>query len=211
MRSNASTRNPAATSGQPRECAISVVGCAMSMSGGSSRMPPSPRALSDIEERELWREVIDSSEVGRDMLEPGGAARAARRARRATLRARDSAARRRRAGLGFRGVAGVSRLERRIRQPAAGCWIASARDELLALAPPPARAPCMDRESGVAAHGAPMAAAPWPDAASAGVSFAGGMPAGHAPRRRPSWPRIAEWARRTCAPRPALSRLDLHA
>jgi probable DNA repair protein len=42
-----------------------------------------PRALSDIEERELWRAVIDSSEAGRDMLDPGGAARAARRARRA--------------------------------------------------------------------------------------------------------------------------------
>jgi ATP-dependent helicase/nuclease subunit B len=43
----------------------------------------SPRALGDIEERELWREVIDSSEVGRDILEPAGAARAARHARRA--------------------------------------------------------------------------------------------------------------------------------
>ncbi len=43
----------------------------------------SPRALSDIEERELWRAVIDSSGVGRDILEPAGAARAARRARRA--------------------------------------------------------------------------------------------------------------------------------
>jgi probable DNA repair protein len=43
----------------------------------------SPRALSDIEERELWRSVIDSSGAGRDILEPTGAARAARRARRA--------------------------------------------------------------------------------------------------------------------------------
>jgi ATP-dependent helicase/nuclease subunit B len=43
----------------------------------------SPRALSDIEERELWRSVIDSSDVGQDILEPAGAARAARRARRA--------------------------------------------------------------------------------------------------------------------------------
>jgi ATP-dependent helicase/nuclease subunit B len=42
----------------------------------------SPRALSDIEERELWRTVIDSSAVGRDLLDPTGAARAARRARR---------------------------------------------------------------------------------------------------------------------------------
>jgi ATP-dependent helicase/nuclease subunit B len=43
----------------------------------------SPRALSDIDERELWRAVIDSSDVGQDILEPTGAARAARRARRA--------------------------------------------------------------------------------------------------------------------------------
>ncbi len=42
----------------------------------------SPRALSDIDERELWRAVIDSSDAGRDILEPAGAARAARRARR---------------------------------------------------------------------------------------------------------------------------------
>jgi ATP-dependent helicase/nuclease subunit B len=42
-----------------------------------------PRALSDIEERELWRAVIGSSNAGRDILEPTGAARAARRARRA--------------------------------------------------------------------------------------------------------------------------------
>jgi probable DNA repair protein len=42
-----------------------------------------PRALSDIDERELWRAVIDSSEVGQNILEPAGAARAARRARRA--------------------------------------------------------------------------------------------------------------------------------
>src|SRR5258708_9856646 len=39
--------------------------------------------LRDIEERELWRAVIDSSDVGRDLAEPTGAARAARRARRA--------------------------------------------------------------------------------------------------------------------------------
>jgi ATP-dependent helicase/nuclease subunit B len=42
-----------------------------------------PRSLSDIDERELWRAVIDSSEVGQNILEPAGAARAARRARRA--------------------------------------------------------------------------------------------------------------------------------
>ena len=42
-----------------------------------------PRALNDIDERELWRDVVDSSEVGQSMLEPAGAARAARRARRA--------------------------------------------------------------------------------------------------------------------------------
>ena len=42
-----------------------------------------PRVLGDIEERELWRDVIDSSAAGGDILEPAGAARAARRARRA--------------------------------------------------------------------------------------------------------------------------------
>ena len=42
-----------------------------------------PRVLGDIDERELWRTVIDSSEAGPDILEPTGAARAARRARRA--------------------------------------------------------------------------------------------------------------------------------
>jgi ATP-dependent helicase/nuclease subunit B len=42
-----------------------------------------PRVLGDIEERELWRDVIDSSAAGGDILEPTGAARAARRARRA--------------------------------------------------------------------------------------------------------------------------------
>lgn len=42
-----------------------------------------PRVLSDIEERELWRAVILASEAGKEFLEPAGAARAARRARRA--------------------------------------------------------------------------------------------------------------------------------
>jgi probable DNA repair protein len=42
-----------------------------------------PRILSDIEERELWRAVILASEAGKELLEPAGAARAARRARRA--------------------------------------------------------------------------------------------------------------------------------
>ena len=43
----------------------------------------SPRLLGEFEERELWRAAIESSDLGRDILEPGGAARAARRARRA--------------------------------------------------------------------------------------------------------------------------------
>ncbi|MEP6548112.1 MAG: PD-(D/E)XK nuclease family protein [Gammaproteobacteria bacterium] len=43
----------------------------------------SPRLLGDVDERELWRTVIDSSDVGRDVIEPIGAAHAARRARRA--------------------------------------------------------------------------------------------------------------------------------
>jgi ATP-dependent helicase/nuclease subunit B len=43
------------------------------------------RCLSDVEERELWREVIDATEPGRDFLDPAAAARAARRARRTLL------------------------------------------------------------------------------------------------------------------------------
>jgi probable DNA repair protein len=42
-----------------------------------------PRCLSDVEERELWRHVVLASESAHSMLEPAGAARAARRARRA--------------------------------------------------------------------------------------------------------------------------------
>ena len=42
-----------------------------------------PRLLSEVEERELWRSVIDTAQIGRDFLDPAGAARAARRARRA--------------------------------------------------------------------------------------------------------------------------------
>jgi ATP-dependent helicase/nuclease subunit B len=41
-----------------------------------------PRLLSEVEERELWRAVIDSAQIGTDFLDPAGAARAARRARR---------------------------------------------------------------------------------------------------------------------------------
>ncbi len=43
-----------------------------------------PRCLTDIEERELWRAVVLES-AGREFLEPAGAARAARRARRGLL------------------------------------------------------------------------------------------------------------------------------
>jgi ATP-dependent helicase/nuclease subunit B len=43
-----------------------------------------PRCLSDVEERELWREAVLRSDSKRQFLEPSGAARAARRARRAT-------------------------------------------------------------------------------------------------------------------------------
>jgi ATP-dependent helicase/nuclease subunit B len=41
-----------------------------------------PRLLSEVEERELWRTVIDTAQSGTDFLDPAGAARAARRARR---------------------------------------------------------------------------------------------------------------------------------
>jgi probable DNA repair protein len=43
------------------------------------------RCLSDIEERELWREVVLEGESGENFLDVGGAARSARRARRAIL------------------------------------------------------------------------------------------------------------------------------
>jgi probable DNA repair protein len=41
-----------------------------------------PRLLSEVEERELWRSVVDTAHIGKDFLDPAGAARAARRARR---------------------------------------------------------------------------------------------------------------------------------
>jgi probable DNA repair protein len=43
-----------------------------------------PRCLSDVEEREFWRDAVLGSDPGRRFLEPSGAGRAARRARRAT-------------------------------------------------------------------------------------------------------------------------------
>jgi ATP-dependent helicase/nuclease subunit B len=95
-----------------------------------------PRVLSDIEERELWREVIDASEAGRDLLDPGGAARAARRARRAlyeygiplhALAEHASASEESQAFLGWN------------REFAARCRLFDCigSDELLALTPPP--------------------------------------------------------------------------
>jgi probable DNA repair protein len=44
-----------------------------------------PRCLSDVEERELWRAVVLESDSSRQFLEPSGAARAARRAHRAMV------------------------------------------------------------------------------------------------------------------------------
>lgn len=44
-----------------------------------------PRCLSDAEERELWRRVVLESDASEQFLEPSGAARAARRARRTLL------------------------------------------------------------------------------------------------------------------------------
>jgi len=52
---------------------------------GQLRDSGSARVLSEVEESELWRQVIDGSDLGQEFLDPGGAARAARRARR-TLR-----------------------------------------------------------------------------------------------------------------------------
>ena len=42
-----------------------------------------PRTLTEVEERELWRAIVEGSPAGRDLLEPQAAARAARRARHA--------------------------------------------------------------------------------------------------------------------------------
>lgn len=42
-----------------------------------------PRVLSEVEERELWRAAILDTDAGAEFLEPAGAARSARRARRA--------------------------------------------------------------------------------------------------------------------------------
>lgn len=42
-----------------------------------------PRCLTDVEERELWREAVSSSDLERRFLDPAGAARAARSAHRA--------------------------------------------------------------------------------------------------------------------------------
>jgi ATP-dependent helicase/nuclease subunit B len=41
-----------------------------------------PRCLSEVEERELWREVVAAADSGHELLEAGAVARAARRARR---------------------------------------------------------------------------------------------------------------------------------
>jgi len=96
----------------------------------------SPRALSDIEERELWRTVVDSSEMGRELLEPAGAARAARRARRAMYEH----------GIPMRALAGYAAGSEEsqvflewTREFDAGCRAAHciSTDELLDAAPPP--------------------------------------------------------------------------
>ena len=50
---------------------------------GQLRDSSTPRCLSEVEERELWRRAVLDSEAGAQFLEPSGAARAARRARRA--------------------------------------------------------------------------------------------------------------------------------
>ena len=44
--------------------------------------PQAPRCLTEVEERELWRAVVEDSELGRDFVDPAAGARAARRARR---------------------------------------------------------------------------------------------------------------------------------
>jgi hypothetical protein len=87
--------------------------------GRQLRDAATPRALSDIEERELCREVIEASEAGRDMLDPGGAAR-----RRPTRRLRERDSVGRRGAPRYRESRVFSAGTRS--PPAAGCWIASA-------------------------------------------------------------------------------------
>ena len=91
------------------------------------------RVLSDIEERELWRSVIESSESGRDFPEPAGAARAARRARRALYEF----------GIPLRAIAAEPSLETRLfvewnQEFETRCRSLSCRsaDSLLATTPP---------------------------------------------------------------------------
>ena len=97
-----------------------------------------PRILGDVDERELWRTVIESGDLGQEILEPTGAARAARRARRAihehgiplgAIAGHASASDESRAFLDWN-----RRFEERCRQ--LDCIGA---DELLAQTPPPAQ------------------------------------------------------------------------
>jgi probable DNA repair protein len=97
-----------------------------------------PRILGDVDERELWRTVIESGDLGQEIPEPTGAARAARRARRAihehgiplgTIAGHASASDESRAFLDWN-----RRFEERCRQ--LDCIGA---DELLAQTPPPAQ------------------------------------------------------------------------
>ena len=95
----------------------------------AARRLATPRCLSDVEERELWREAVLESESSEQFLEPSGAARAARRARRAVHEYGIPMERRRRARL--RGIAGISGLERALRRALPGASTASVPIELL--------------------------------------------------------------------------------
>ncbi len=98
-----------------------------------------PRVLGDVDEREMWRAVIDSGDAGPELLEPTAAARAARRARHAlhdygiplsAVASHPSASEESSAFLHWNG-----RFDERCRQM--NCIGA---DELLAQTPPPAQA-----------------------------------------------------------------------
>ena len=69
--------------GLPRASATSGAGSRIGTSVASCSTRRLPRCLSDAEERELWRDAVLGSDPGQRFLEPSGAARAARSARRA--------------------------------------------------------------------------------------------------------------------------------
>jgi hypothetical protein len=170
-RRRCSPRSSAATSSRPRCLAHPARARFRQLAAGSAcrrqlRDAASPRLLGDIEERELWR-------IGDRLQRFGAGCARAQRAPRA-----------RRAGRGAPCTSTAFRCgpspsmarpeesrafldwNRRFDERCRDLNCISA-DELLGRAPPPAEPIAVDREPGMAAHGPPLAAAPWPDAGAA--------------------------------------------